>query len=90
MNLPKLLTDYRDRHGLTQSAAADRLGVNVNTLQNWEAGRNAPRGLALSALLKMISEKKPLPPKSAARPGGRRVTKTHKGTRAETRGGKKK
>jgi transcriptional regulator with XRE-family HTH domain len=86
MNLPAQLKAWRSAHDLTQTAAAARLGVNLNTLQNWEAGRNTPRGLALATLLSLITL--PVQKRRPARVG--RVTKPNTGTRAETRGGKKK
>jgi DNA-binding transcriptional regulator YiaG len=53
----KLDKDYRERRRFTQEEAADKLGVSVRTLQNWEIARNMPRGFGLSALLKVISPK---------------------------------
>ena len=43
----------RSRTGLTQAAFADRIGVNVSTLRNWEQKRREPEGPArvLLALL---------------------------------------
>lgn len=32
----------RERHGLSQREFAERLGVDLRTLQNWEQGRNRP------------------------------------------------
>ena len=34
----------------TDAQAAAALGVNRRTYENWKAGRNAPRGLAIEAL----------------------------------------
>ena len=53
----KLLQDYRERRGFTQSDAADKLGISVRTLQNWEIARNMPRGFGLNALVKVIAPK---------------------------------
>jgi DNA-binding transcriptional regulator YiaG len=44
------LKTWRAAKSLTQAEAAARLGVPLRTLQNWERGANAPRGLALAAL----------------------------------------
>jgi DNA-binding transcriptional regulator YiaG len=41
-NVAKLLTDWRAQARLSQSQAADVLGVSVRTLQGWEAGRPMP------------------------------------------------
>ena len=38
----------RGRHGLSQREFADRLGLDIDTLQNWEQGRNKPDPAALS------------------------------------------
>lgn len=84
MTLTDRLKAYRAAHDLTQRAAAAQLGVNLNTLQNWEAGRNTPRGLALATILSLITL--PVQKRRPARVG--RVTKPNTGTRAETRGGK--
>lgn len=32
----------REAKGLTQQALADRLGVHINTIQNWESGKRIP------------------------------------------------
>ena len=40
--------------GLTQAAFAEALGVAVETLQSWEAGRETPHGPAL-ALLRIVA-----------------------------------
>lgn len=41
-NVAKLLTDWRAQARLSQSQAADMLGINVRTLQGWEQGRPMP------------------------------------------------
>ena len=43
-----VITRIRARHGLSQREFADRLGLDVDTLQNWEQGRNKPDPAALS------------------------------------------
>lgn len=45
--------DLRARASLTQTEFADRLGVPVETIRNWEQGKRAPRGPA-RALLSLI------------------------------------
>ena len=47
--------DVRGRTGLTQTAFAERIGVPVETVRNWEQGKRSPRGPA-RALLKVIEE----------------------------------
>jgi DNA-binding transcriptional regulator YiaG len=40
----------RARHALSQRDFADRLGIDVRTLQNWEQGRNRPDPAALTLI----------------------------------------
>ncbi len=46
--------DLRRRAGMTQMEFAERLGVPVETIRNWEQGKRAPRGPA-RALLAVIA-----------------------------------
>jgi DNA-binding transcriptional regulator YiaG len=50
------LKSWRARNGLSQSEAAERLGVPLKTLQNWEIARTKPQGFAEAALLKIIAK----------------------------------
>lgn len=43
----------RRRTGLTQAAFAERIGVPLDTVRNWEQGKRSPAGPA-RALLKVI------------------------------------
>lgn len=36
------LKEFRRKYRLTQSALAEKLGVDVKTVQNWEAGKKIP------------------------------------------------
>lgn len=36
------IKNFRKKFGLTQSALAKKLGVDIKTVQNWEAGRTIP------------------------------------------------
>jgi DNA-binding transcriptional regulator YiaG len=45
------IAEVRSRHGLSQSAFANALGLDVRTLQNWEQGRNRPDAAALTLVL---------------------------------------
>jgi DNA-binding transcriptional regulator YiaG len=56
----RLLLTWRQTRGLSQSEAAPLLGVPVRTLQSWEQGERAPRGLALGALLQLLKPSKRL------------------------------
>lgn len=47
---------YRRKHNLSQSEFAAKLGISVRTLQNWEIGRNAPRGLYKIALMGVLKK----------------------------------
>jgi putative transcriptional regulator len=59
---PGDIRDLRQRLGLSQSAFAQRFGVNLRTLQEWEQGRRAPDQIARS-YLRVIS----LDPETVAR-----------------------
>lgn len=52
--LPEQLKAYRKREGIPARIAAAHLGVPEATWQNWESGRNQPRGLTLKAVLQFI------------------------------------
>ena len=58
MKLSKQLKEWRKgaKHNFpyTQAAAAEVLGVPLRTYQQWEQGRQAPRGIALKAVLERI------------------------------------
>ena len=48
---PGLIAEVRARHGLSQREFAEVLGLDIDTLQNWEQGRNKPDAAALSLIL---------------------------------------
>ncbi len=50
------LKGWRSDNGFSQSQAAERLGVPLKTLQNWEIARTKPQGFAESALLKIMAK----------------------------------
>ncbi len=52
--LPDALRAWRARARLSQSEAARRLRISVDTLQNWESGRRTPRGFALVQLRALL------------------------------------
>jgi DNA-binding transcriptional regulator YiaG len=54
---PGLIMQVRNRHGLSQREFAEMLGLDVDTLQNWEQGRNRPDQATLS--LMMVFDKAP-------------------------------
>lgn len=56
MSIANRIQLARKKASLSQSEAADKWGVSVRTLQNWEIGRNEPRGLARTQLEKLLSE----------------------------------
>ncbi len=41
----------RTRHGLSQREFAELLGIDIDTLQNWEQGRNRPDPAALNLVM---------------------------------------
>lgn len=49
------LRRWRTARHLTQAQAAAKLGVTHRTLENWEQGTSAPRGLALAAIRKRLA-----------------------------------
>ncbi len=54
---PGLIAEVRARHGLSQREFAEVLGIDIDTLQNWEQGRNKPDAAALN--LVMVFDKAP-------------------------------
>jgi len=48
------LAAWRKKRQITQRQAAEHLGISERTLQQWEQGRQSPRGLALRTLLSEI------------------------------------
>lgn len=53
--LSAALKAWRDARGFTQREAAGDLSVAFKTYLDWEQGRHAPRGLALSTVQQKIS-----------------------------------
>jgi DNA-binding transcriptional regulator YiaG len=47
-NPAAFIASVRERHSLSQREFADRLGLDVRTLQNWEQGRNRPDAAVLA------------------------------------------
>jgi DNA-binding transcriptional regulator YiaG len=48
---PGLIAEVRARHGLSQREFAGVLGIDIDTLQNWEQGRNRPDVAALNLVM---------------------------------------
>jgi DNA-binding transcriptional regulator YiaG len=48
---PDLIAKVRARHGLSQREFAEVLGIDIDTLQNWEQGRNRPDTAALNLVM---------------------------------------
>jgi DNA-binding transcriptional regulator YiaG len=48
---PSLIGQVRARHGLSQREFAEVLGVDLDSLQNWEQGRNRPDAAALNLVM---------------------------------------
>lgn len=56
--LPKIsLMAARKNMGLTQQQAAERLGIGVSTLRNWEQGATFPDQPAIEKLCKLYALK---------------------------------
>ncbi len=54
----KLVKEWRERKGLSQSEAAEELGLpSKRTLQNWEIARTRPVGLVYRILQKILQPK---------------------------------
>jgi DNA-binding transcriptional regulator YiaG len=45
-----LIAEVRTRHGLSQREFSEIIGVEIDTLQNWEQGRNRPDAAVLTLL----------------------------------------
>lgn len=54
---PSTITTIRTRLALNTADFGQLLGVSGRTVENWEQGRNAPRGPAL-VLLKKLAKRK--------------------------------
>ncbi|MSP01378.1 MAG: helix-turn-helix domain-containing protein [Acetobacteraceae bacterium] len=48
---PSMIAEVRARHGLSQREFAEVLGLDIDTLQNWEQGRNKPDAAALNLVM---------------------------------------
>ena len=48
---PGLIVEVRARHGMSQREFAEVLGIDIDTLQNWEQGRNKPDAAALNLVM---------------------------------------
>lgn len=53
----KKLKAWRERQKLSQSQAAKKLNININTLQNWEIARTAPPESTRNLLLMVMGGK---------------------------------
>ena len=47
----RLIAEVRERHHLSQREFAGVLGIDIDTLQNWEQGRNRPDAAALNLVM---------------------------------------
>jgi DNA-binding transcriptional regulator YiaG len=48
---PGLIAEVRARHRLSQREFAEVLGIDIDTLQNWEQGRNKPDAAVLNLVM---------------------------------------
>ena len=68
------LRELREREGLSQSGLAERVGIPIDSIQNWEQGRTRPRIEALGKLARALGvtvdelvQEDPKPPGPAAK-----------------------
>ena len=54
MRIANRLQAAREKLEISQEDAAEKWGLNLRTLQNWECGRNEPRGFARAQLDKLL------------------------------------
>jgi len=54
MRFGAMLQAYRKKAGMTQAQLAERSGLPLRSLQNWEAGHRMPRAEALLALARAV------------------------------------
>jgi putative transcriptional regulator len=54
MRFADMLREVREKAGLSQSALAERAGLPVRSIQNWEQGHRTPRALAVLTLAKAL------------------------------------
>lgn len=52
------LKGFRAKARMTQTEASAGLGVPLRTLQNWECGRDVPRGLAMAYVRQQMKERR--------------------------------
>ena len=50
----RMLQEWRESKGFSQRDAADALGINIKSLQNWEQERSMPQGIGLAILVKLL------------------------------------
>ena len=56
--MPKIkLNAARVNAGLTQKEAAEKLGISVSTLKNWESGKTFPRQPQIDAICSLYGVK---------------------------------
>jgi DNA-binding XRE family transcriptional regulator len=51
---PTVLREYRRRHGVSQSAFAQRLGVDQTSVSRWERGSDTPRPAAAARIRDLV------------------------------------
>ena len=54
MGFGTVLKTLREKAGLSQAALADRVGLSVRNVQNWEQGHRTPRAQVLMLLAKAV------------------------------------
>ncbi len=54
MGLGETMQQLREKIGLSQAALAEKSGLSLRSIQNWEQGHRAPGAKALLALAKVL------------------------------------
>jgi transcriptional regulator with XRE-family HTH domain len=54
MGFGTMLKAMREKVGLSQAALAERVGVSVRNIQNWEQGHRTPRAQVLLTLARAV------------------------------------
>ena len=82
MSLAEKLKRLREGAGLSQSALAERAGLSLRSIQNWEQGHRLPKAAAVLALAEALkADVGELLAEVAGRPTGGKGRKGKKGSK---------
>ena len=54
--VPRMIVEYRAKHGLTLQALGDKLGVHWETIWRWEHGTRTPPGRLVQLALRGLDD----------------------------------